>query len=362
MTDLSGWYDDLTTLLNLLEDEALAANIREDVMSRIRKKLQTGPGAPLDLLTSDQLLKTSWPEPVWAVPELLPVGLCILAGKPKLGKSWLALQIALAIAAGGMALGKKVTQGPVLYLALEDSPRRLQERMKKQGWTTGLPAEFLPLGQFVNQIGDLRNGGGERMARQIEVKGYRMVVIDTLSRAVLGDQNDVQEMTVALTPLQEIAHKLNCGVVVIDHHRKSSDVSPDAITDILGSTGKGAMADTVWGLYRERGKADAKLSITGRDVDEQTLALKMDWLTGCWQSEGDADEIEVSQRQQELLETIKTFGKALLADLVTATGRNKGNIYKDLQELIAKHLINKTPTKKGEMYSLVETEYKNEEW
>ncbi len=72
---------------------------------------------------------TEWPEPTWAVPGLLPAGLCIFAGKQKAGKSWLALQIAQAVATGGHVLGQQIERGPILYLALEDIPRRLQDRM-----------------------------------------------------------------------------------------------------------------------------------------------------------------------------------------------------------------------------------------
>ncbi len=74
----------------------------------------------------DELAEQTFPETLWVVPDLLPEGLTLLAAKPKLGKSWLALGLALAVASGGVALGKvPVNQGAVLYLALEDSPKRL---------------------------------------------------------------------------------------------------------------------------------------------------------------------------------------------------------------------------------------------
>jgi len=95
------------------------------------------PPVHLSMMTADELLTKGWPEPVWLVPGLLPVGLTILGGKPKVGKSWLALQLAQAIATGGMFLGIRVVQALVLYLALEDSPRRLSSRMKLQSWPVG---------------------------------------------------------------------------------------------------------------------------------------------------------------------------------------------------------------------------------
>ena len=103
----------------------------------------------LKVLTARELLAQTWSEPVWVVPGLLPVGLTLLAGRPKLGKSWLALQMTQAVATGGMFLGKRVERGACLYLALEDPPRRLAERMKAQGWTDlDAPADFVTVGSL----------------------------------------------------------------------------------------------------------------------------------------------------------------------------------------------------------------------
>jgi hypothetical protein len=294
---------------------------------------------PLDLLTADQILTAAWTEPAWVIPGLLPVGLTILAGRPKVGKSWLALQVALAVASGGRVLGRRAQQGPVLYLALEDSPRRLKQRMVRQGWTPGLPADFMPLGQFSRQIGDLRAGGAERLAAQIDRVGYRLVVVDTLSRSCPGDQNDAEQMTRALEPLQEMAHLKNCVVFVSDHHRKMSGAGPDAVRDILGSTAKGAMADSIWGLYADGGKKGARLVVVGRDVEERTLALSMDWLTGCWQYDGPAGALQLTQRRQEILDALKTLGPARLNEIAAAVGQPKSNTHRRLQDLANAGLI-----------------------
>ena len=82
--------------------------------------------------TADRLMAEEFAPPRWAVPGLIPEGLSLLAGAPKAGKSWLALNLALGIAAGAPVLGEvAVDPGEVLYLALEDTPRRLQSRMGK---------------------------------------------------------------------------------------------------------------------------------------------------------------------------------------------------------------------------------------
>ena len=328
------------------------------VQERLAERFERADGAVIEgLLSADSVMGTDWPEPTWAIPNYLPVGLTILAGKPKVGKSWLSLQIALAVGAGGQTLGEPVEGGPVLYLALEDTARRLKDRMGKQGWPRGLPVEFMTLGQFYDSVGDLQNGGGIKLADQIDLKRYRLVVIDTLSRSVMGDQNDVAAMTAALTPLQEISHHQNTAILLNDHHHKGNLANPDAISDILGSTAKGAMADTVWGLYRERGKLGAKLAITGRDVEEHTLALTIDWDLGCWQCDGDADQLEVAERHMDIIAYLEDAGQAGVTAIAEAVDRNKGGVYKDLQDLANNGTVKRTGGGRGKVkYELASQE------
>ena len=81
--------------------------------------------------TVAELLDHTFPEPKWIVPGIFTEGLTMLAGRPKVGKSWLALQIATAVACGGKVFEQDITPGKVLYLALEDSGRRLKDRIEK---------------------------------------------------------------------------------------------------------------------------------------------------------------------------------------------------------------------------------------
>ena len=81
--------------------------------------------------TAAELLGEDFADPRFAVDGLFPEGLAFMAGAPKLGKSWMALGLGVAIASGGRAFGTvPVVGGDVLYLALEDSPRRLQSRLR----------------------------------------------------------------------------------------------------------------------------------------------------------------------------------------------------------------------------------------
>lgn len=309
----------------------------------------------INVLSSDQILTTKWPDPIWAVPGLLPVGLTILAGAPKVGKSWLSLQIAKAIATGGEFLGQKVKEGPSLILALEDTPQRLQKRMNAMKWPLELKVDFLTIPRAGEQRWTMLNGGGEKLAMLIEQKRYRLVVIDTLSRAISGDQQDVQAMTRALTPLHEMANQLNCALLVNDHHRKAGAASSDVIADILGSTAKGAMTDTVWSLYRERGKNGAKLSVISREFEEQTFQIEFNRDLCIWQVIGKSTGLNLTDRRQEILDALSQLGIASLKDIQKLVGQADGHLHNRLQDLVTAGIVKRIKQSGRVLYALVDT-------
>lgn len=312
--------------------------------------------AGLSVMSALEILTTDWPEPVWAVPGWLPTGVAILAGKQKIGKSWLALQLARAVARGEEFLGSRVERGTFLYLALEDHPRRLRQRMEKQGWPNEQIFElsgFMLRTQFEDQVGDLASGGAQTLARLIRERQYRLVVIDTFSRAIRGDQNDNDLMTMALAPIQEMAHTCNCVVLLIDHHRKLFSADPDLIIDILGATAKTAVADTIWGLYRERGKLGATMSMIGRDVEEQTIHLRIEQESGRWLvDESGGNQIELTERRQEIIDALADLGRAKVGEIAKCIEQNRGNTYGRLQDLVNAGLVLRTMVDRDVFYEL----------
>jgi len=153
--------------------------------------------------TVDELLAAEFPDPRWIVPDILPVGLASLAGRPKLGKSWLALQLAIAVASGGRFLDEEVESGPVLYLALEDSPRRLKKRLEMLEAEGGIPLRFETEWQPL----DGEAGGLEDLQRRAEKTEPRLMVVDTLARSFTSrvDWNDLGRTTGAMAALQDLA-------------------------------------------------------------------------------------------------------------------------------------------------------------
>ena len=84
---------------------------------------------PLAVIDSETLMNSEFTERRFCVETLLPQGLCMLAGAPKIGKSWMALDLALHVAKGEALWGLKVHPGTVLYLCLEDGNGRIHDRL-----------------------------------------------------------------------------------------------------------------------------------------------------------------------------------------------------------------------------------------
>lgn len=301
------------------------------------------PGNRKTRWTASELMATSFPAPLWTVPNLIPVGLSILAGRPKVGKSWLGLQIAIAVAAGGVTLGQQAAQGPVLYLALEDGPRRLKERLATQyaGQAT------LPI-TFETEWKPFASGGFPDLRNELQAGGYSFVVIDTLARA-LGrvDQRDFALMTAVLGELQQLAQARQLAVMAIDHHRKTNGLAADPVDDIIESSAKPGVADTILGLYREKGKHSATLRARGREMEETELALEWDPLSCTWESLGAAGQVQTARFAGDIIDAIRDLTDlgvlATTANIATHLGKDRGYVSHTLAELIRKGRVVKAP-------------------
>jgi len=218
------------------------------------------------------LMDIDLPEPQWAVKGLVPVGFTILAGAPKVGKSWFVLEVALAVSQGRRALGQwETTQGRVLYLALEDNAYRIRRRIHTLGCEVTNDLQVVTMG---DGFPFLDKGGLAILETDLQTHPTRLLVIDTISRAQSlrkGHQNQYEVDVKKLAPVQALAHKYDVALIAVTHTRKADAV--DVMAAVTGSYGIVGTADSVMVLQRPRHCKEGKLWVMGKDVEEMELVM-----------------------------------------------------------------------------------------
>jgi predicted ATP-dependent serine protease len=262
---------------------------------------------PTDSFSDVELMAGEIAEPVFIVPGLIPEGLTIVSGRPKMGKTTFVMNIADAVARGGVALGTiPCPKHDVLFLALEDNRRRLRKRRRMM-----LDAQQLspvPALRFELEWPRLDDGGLERLEKACaDSPALKLIVIDTwkkISPHRGRNADDYEHESRAATLLQKLAAKHQIAIIIIHHSRKGMG-SEDFVDDVLGSTGLTGAVDTIIGFRRKRGTSDAEISVTGRDVDEAEKGLAGDQTTGLWRIVGDASVVRLSCQRKAIMDLLK---------------------------------------------------------
>ena len=235
--------------------------------------------APLNTIDSKTLMATDLPPLRFVVSELIPQGLHILAGAPKVGKSWLALWLCLCVAKGESAWDFPTNASGVLYLCLEDSYARVKRRLED---ITDEGSERLILATVSEK---LHYGLEEQIEDFLaEYPDVAFIVIDTLQRirGLSNDTNPYANDYRDLGALKALADKHGIAILLIHHLRKMHDDDP--MNMISGTTGISGAADSTFVLQRDsRSENSATLYCTGRDIEYRELPLAFDPDAHVWQ-------------------------------------------------------------------------------
>jgi hypothetical protein len=293
----------------------------------------TGKDWRENMISARDLCTMRFPPLKFIVPQVIPEGLTILAGRPKIGKSWLTLLVGIALANGVAALGLdyRLTmplRGSVLYLGLEDGRRRLQRRITK---LLGALPENWPQQLYLKTEWRRFDQGGldDIRAWHDDAKGKGeipiLVIVDTLATVrALGNskaspyQNDHD----ALAGLQKLAEELGIAVVVNHHDRKmDADDVFDTVSGTLGLTGA---VDTILVLTRKA--QGTTLHIRGRDIEDET-ALAMQFNNGRWSVLGAASEVQRSDQRGRIIKALTDAPDGLsVAEIVAAADLRSRNV------------------------------------
>jgi len=246
----------------------------------------------------------TFPPLKFILPGLVPEGATLLVSRPKLGKSWLVLDIAIATAAGRFTLGElRPIAGPVLYLALEDGRRRLQRRITKLlptfsgSWPEGLT--------FATEWPRADQGGLDDIERWLTTTtAPRLVIVDTLAefrKLSNGKTQIYADDYASLSGLRKLASKYNVGIIIVHHDRKAE--ADDVFDTVSGSLGLPAAADTILILKRQAGAMT--LHVRGRDIEENEIALQFDKGSCRWSILGAAAEVHRSAERKRVIEALR---------------------------------------------------------
>ena len=287
-------------------------------------------GAPsgattFNLTTAADLVAREFREPKWAVPQIVAEGLALLAGKPKTGKSWAALDFAVAVAGGYSALGNiECQQGDVLLLALADNDRRLNQRLKAV--LQGQPA---PAALQIATSWRRADAGGLDDLRDLlrgHYKTARLVVIDTL-QMIRGQRSRNEGVYAddyqAVGQLKILADKSNVPFIAVHHLRK--EAAGDPLESVSGTAGITGSADTILVLKREPKDTLGLLYVRGRDVPEAEIAMQFDENTGKWLRLTGADDFRRSKERNAIIRALIDFGEPMTpAEIADALGKRPG--------------------------------------
>jgi hypothetical protein len=304
--------------------------------------------------TSGKEIRTMIFNPVtFLVRDLIPnEGVTLICSKPKVGKSWLVLDIAIASTMDRHVLGDiKPEQGDVLYLALEDSLRRLQSRMTKLlptfagEWPEGIT--FHTQWRRVDQGGldDIREWATETKAHGRKIAFIAIDVLKKVRPPSKPGQPPYESDYEAIGGLQRLGIELAVPIIVIHHTRKAE--ADDLIDKVSGTAGLTGAVDTI--IVIERQSQGAVFDVRGRDVEANTFAVDFSKDTCRWTILGSAEAVQRSSERARILEIFAEATGPLspktVTDLVNCDSHPKHLSHDAVRQLLVRMAKNRALTR-----------------
>jgi len=267
----------------------------------------------LKAVDGETLLCMDLKSPEFIIDKLLPEGLHLLAGSPKVGKSWLVMWLCLQVSIGGDVWGFPTNKSGALLLSLEDNLNRIQHRLS-------LMTENSSQNLYIaTEAAEISNGlEGQIDAFLSEHPETKLIVIDTLQKVRSNNDkysysHDYEE----LSKLKAIAYKNNIAIIAVHHLRKMMDSDP--MNMISGTNGMSGAVDSNFVLLKEtRNSNKALFHITGRDIEDNTLPLEFDKEEFVWKIV-DKEKDKTESKYAPTIEAIVTYINSLSFWSGTAT-------------------------------------------
>ena len=223
----------------------------------------------LQTVNAETLLYEPLEKPSFVVDSLIPIGLSLFCGSQKIGKSWLMLKLCLCVSQGIPLWDMPTMEGDVLYLCLEDTFCRIQDRLFR------LTDEAS--GRLHFAVASCKLSDGLIVQLEDYLKDYpdsRLIVIDTLQKVRTASKDNAYASDYGdISLIKDFADRHSLAVIVVHHIRKQND--SDVFNKVSGTTGLTGSADATFVLEKEKRASDtAKLYVTGRDTPYQEYTLR----------------------------------------------------------------------------------------
>ena len=307
-----------------------------EIMAHVHKQLEGVDlsYSKIDSMTAKELYELDLPPVEWIVPGLIPDGLTVLAGDAKIGKSFFAWNIAIAVAMGGTALSNIDIEKSrnVTYFALEDPTALLQERL---GMLTHdvIPSNIHIVDNKHNITFD--SIGLKLLEEHINKTKSELVIVDTWKHVapVINENGTSYDIDYKrLIPVQNFTHSKGISMLLVTHTRKANDID-NPFNQIQGSMGMQAGCDTM--LMITRGTGGHSLHVTGRRVvqDEYAITLSQG---GIWELEGRANDVRKTETRQVIIEMLTEAGDEGMraTDIITSSGRKENAVRLQLRRML----------------------------
>jgi AAA domain len=283
------------------------------------------PRVMFERTSTTTIMSTRYPPLRAIVPGYLYEGFTVLAGRQKLGKTWLGIDWAVAVSMGGIAMGSiPCNQGDVLYIDMENGPRRIQGRIN-----TLFPNERdrpdLSRLEWVTDAPQLDQGfiaGLERWRTSVSVP--TLVIIDVLQRikpAGSTTRNAYENDYSIWSELQTWSTENRVAVLGLHHTKKGG--ADDPLEALSGSNGLSACADTT--IVLDQDQNGRTLYVRGRDVEEKETAVI--FAAGNWTVLGEASDVRRSDERSVIIDTLNDNREPMTpGELAAALGKQPNNI------------------------------------
>jgi hypothetical protein len=305
------------------------------------------PSPPIPPLESYAQLKSQVFMPLqWIVPEYIPEGVTLLAGKPKIGKSCLALAITMACARAEQVLSQTCKPCDVLYCALEETRRRMQDRTAR---ILGDCEEWPHNAWAIYDLPSRDKGGLERLQHYLKERPtIKLIIIDILQNFT-GKRTKGEDAYAAdhatMSALLKFAHDNAISIIVIHHVRKQT--AEDIFDTVSGTLGLNGGADTIAVLTKAGD--DLRFAVRGRDVEQQDKTVDFDYDMGTWEVTGDYEQDDdeggvLSGTKITILDVLKQAGTAGIKaeEIAKIASLNKSTVRGTLRRMQREHLVTRT--------------------